>query len=196
MRLAYAVLLSLVLARAAAANPTLHNTFCLDMGGGSNCVWPDPGEIVTATVYLAGTEPWYGGWSCDVRSVAFKLERTFGGQLVGQVNLLGGASYGDPETGWRLYDDEGCTGPGPDGILLLGQAQYLYEGPPGYLRLRAYYSEGLLVRDCDYNLHWIEETELTSLRYGGVAAAAPWGCYTTPVEAVSWGAIKALYRRS
>lgn len=193
MRCVVVVLLTLSLTQVVGANPTIDDSFCLDMGGGTNCIWPYPGQVITATVYL---EPHHWCWWPDgIRGASFRLERTFGGQRLGQTNFLGGLSIGNPDIGWDIVAGADCVEPDANGVIVLGQVQYLYEGPPGLLRIRNHPTfQRLSVVGCNYQMRHIDESSLGYYQYGGVGVVAPWGCLTTPVALVSWGTIKALYR--
>jgi len=118
---------------------------------------------------------------------AFKFDRTFSGYKLETVNLLGGLSVGDPESGygWALATAGDCAMP-VGGVVVAARLQYLYDGvTPGTITLLPHDTDGAVAADCNNDLDvWTVYSNF------GVNADAP----EAPVEAASWTAIKALYR--
>jgi hypothetical protein len=191
------VVIALALATCAHANPVLvYDVYGLDLGSGTNCIWPVEGQVFTATVYVYGDDYWSGHVASGIRYAYFKLTRTFGGQLLSFTNLLSDYQTGGPELDRWIVASPDCVMPDEDGVILLGSVEYLYLGPPGLLTIEPTALDGLMVVDCDYHAWQIEHgyPPYNSLLVGGVGMVPPQGCGTTPVSQVSWGALKALYR--
>ena len=179
--------LVLLLAVPALANPVVLEKVSLDMGTGTSCVWPEEGEVVTATIYILPGETLA---QVVMDSIRIRLDRTFGGELLGLTNLTGGWHGGDPESpsGW-LLDVPYCPPAAAHGFLAIGTVEYLYRGPPGLLSPR--------ISSPQTDTAWVgcsgSHPGFLSRLIGGVGMSPPAGCYT-PVDATSWGVIKALYR--
>jgi hypothetical protein len=191
--------IALALATTAHANPSIdYDVYGLDLGSGTNCVWPAEGQVFTATVYVYGTDHLYGHIADGIRGASFKLTRTFGGQVLSVTNLFSDWQLGGPSPEWDQWvvASDDCVMPDEDDVILLGSVEYLYLGPPGLLTIGPNSVDGLMVVDCNYNGWQIEYDDPPyNLRLvGGVGVVPPQGCGTTPVSDVSWGAIKALYR--
>lgn len=177
----------LLLAVSAVANPVVPDGIIIDMGNGTNCVWPEVGETISATIYISpGTVLRQVGMD----SVRIRVNRTFGGQILGLTSETGGWHSGDPESasGWYL-DMPYCPPIGPWGFLAVGTVEYMYQGPPGLL-IPLVYSP---YTDSSWTSCEGSHPGFQSVLVGGVGESPPAGC-RTPVDSVSWGVIKALYR--
>jgi len=126
------------------------------------------------------------GEGAGTRGVGVLFDRTFGGIKTGQTNLLGGLDMGDVEVdGWSCVAGADCVYPDENGIVTVGYVSYLYTGAPGGIAILEHPVSGTEVLDCnDIEDHFIVIGNL------GVNADPP----EAPVEARSWGSIKALYR--
>ena len=183
----------LLLAQVAVAgqNPDVRIHLDFDPPHGVDRIDPQPGDLFR--VYIV-VDCFGAGGGFYATAVAF--DRTFGGTLVDQTNLLGPLDLGnveDPHIGW-VHGSLTCVYPGADGLLVTGYVTYSYDGPSGWIRiLRTEIDQGA-VADCNNVLDYF-----CIAGNAGVGMDAPPGergcvCGATPVEHGSWGAIKALYR--
>jgi hypothetical protein len=129
------------------------------------------------------------------RGTAFLLVRTFSGFKLGQTAMLGGLDFGDAEVdGWTVAAGADCVYPDGDGIVVVGELQYLYLGTPGTLTMQPHPGTGRNTLDCDFQ----EDDQYCVAGNFGVNDDAPAGEVNcdcdNPVEESTWGAIKAFYR--
>jgi hypothetical protein len=190
------ILVALLLAhvQCAGENPDLRVYLDLDPPNGVSRIDPEPGTVFH--VYVM-TDCFAPGGGLRVLAVAF--ERTFGGICGGEVNLLGGwldqGNIEDPVMGWLPTSGEDCAYPDASGSLIVGYVQYYYTGPPGHIRvIQTELNPG---ESCDCQMH--EDCCWCVGGNAGVNMDAPPGdlgceCGPTPVSAVTWGTVKALYR--
>jgi hypothetical protein len=153
----------------------------------------DPVADSTFDVYIVLDHLGAGG---GVRGVAPVFERTFGGTLLSQTNLLGGMDFysvDDTYGGWVHLSGTDCAHPSANGLLVTGFVTYLYNGTPGYMRIQRPEVDPGMVVDCDFAADYF-----CVAGNAGVGMDAPSGepgCGgASPVESVSWSSIKALYR--
>jgi len=175
----------------AGQNPDIRVYLDFDPPSGVDRIDPDVGTFFNVYILLDCFGP-AGG----CRGVALAFERTFGGVLGAQVNLLGGLDFGnveDAHIGWVYAAGADCVYPDSSGILVTAYVTYYYTGPPGWLRiLRTEIDQGLTV-DCDF-----EGDYFCIAGHAGVGADPPaaevCSCGTSAVRSSSWGTMKALYR--
>lgn len=153
---------------------------------GVNRVDPEVGDIVNIYVVIRdfGPQP-----DAGVKGLSFRFEKTFGGDWVATTNLLGGLTIGDDPavgSGCAMTATTGqCKHPTVGGYYVAARVRYEYNGTPGYARLIGHGTDGQASADCNNALDaW------TDYSHFGVGQDAP----ASPVQAHSWGAIKALYR--
>jgi len=152
----------------------------------------DPGAGVL-TIYVCA-DCVADGEGIGLWGAAFKVERTFGGTYLALTNMLnpGITPIGHPETGIGAAVASGglCI---DGGIVPLASILYSYNGTPGTLKLIPHETDGAVTADCNNDL----DTWCVAGNAGvGVAPPAPdadCDC-DNPVEATTWGTIKALYR--
>jgi hypothetical protein len=152
-------------------------------------VEPESGSTFTVTIVMECFGP-AGG----TRGIGLLGVRTFSGFKLGQSSLLGGLDFGDLEVdGWTLAAGANCVFP-TDGLVLIGEIQYLYQGTPGTLTLAPHPGTGRNTLDCNF----AEDDQFCIGGGFGVWEDAPGnleGCLCdAPVEASTWGSIKSLYR--
>ncbi|MBD3366586.1 MAG: hypothetical protein GF405_00260 [Candidatus Eisenbacteria bacterium] len=170
------------------ANPVWNDEVVVEFSDGQNCVWPHPGQVITARVVL--TEPGYA--QDGITAFAFRIDRTFGGFVVETRNLLGGLMIGSLESEGVSVGAATCVTPDGQGRIPIVEIDYFYDGMPGLLSVLWHVDEGATFVDCDQNYHtWYNDSERN---VGGVGMEPPGGCYESPVAEMSWGAVKALYR--
>jgi len=136
------------------------------------------------------------GEGSGTRGTAFLLIRTFTGFKLSQMALLNGLDFGDAEVdGWTIAAGTDCVYPDIDGVVCVGVIQYLYLGVPGTLDIVPHPGTGREVLDCDFLSNcWCVHANL------GVSVPPNPGdpdceCEPpNPVEDMSWGAIKSLFR--
>ena len=178
----------------ALANPVVYpDNIHLDLGG-SNCAWPDPGGLVTVTVFLGDLSEYSQN---GITSISFRFERTFGGVLVNTEDLLGGPGDGNVEAdGWVSTSVEGCEHPNAWGAIPLAQFVYWFNGEPGTIEVQPHLENGPTYLPCDSaEIQFWNYEEMYYCSYAGVWMEPPEGCGpVTPVTEFSWTAIKALYR--
>jgi hypothetical protein len=191
MRIALVLLFTLTLAALALANPYPEpNQVHFDVGNGSNCIWPNAGDLVTVTVFLDefGSSQWEG-----LSSIGFQFYRTFEGFKLSQTNLLGGPDFGDVEVdGWMLTSGEDCAEPDADDAIPLGEVVYLYFYP-GLIELLPHPQSGYIFTYCNDDSDWWVHSE-TDDYMAGLGMEPPSGCTPTPVSDVTWGTVKAVFR--
>jgi hypothetical protein len=157
----------------------------------------DPAPNGTFTVSLVVDCLGDGG---GFRGTGVLLTRTFTGFKLGQTNLMpNGLDFGDAETdpGWTLASGPNCPMPDANGIVVFAELEYLYLGGPGTLMINPHGGSlpgtGREALDCNF------ESDFWCIAgHFGVGDNAPpgeEGCdCDNPVEAATWGAIKAFYR--
>jgi hypothetical protein len=126
---------------------------------------------------------------------AFLLIRTFQGFKLAQTRLWPGLDFGDAEVdGWTIALAP-CVYPDADGVVCVGVIQYLYLGVPGTLDIVPHPGTGREVLDCAFlsNCYCVWKNLGVSVppNPGEVDCDCP---EPGPVENMSWGAIKGLFR--
>ncbi|MBM4048245.1 MAG: hypothetical protein FJ279_24340 [Planctomycetes bacterium] len=175
----------------ALGNPVVMDIFAFDFGGGSACIWPQPGETFTVTLLLDQVyDARYG-----IYGISFLLHRTFGGELLAVHNLyasVGGLVIGNPEVapGFAMTVGPVCRGATyMGGEIPFATLEYLYTGPPGTITPAPHGLDGAVFADCDNEIRgWWPGC------VAGVGMIPPAGCGVSAVRDVTWGAIKALYQ--
>jgi len=184
------VLVSIVALLALSAGPPgagaqrYEDAIWFEAGNGTNCVMPQPNEVVTATLLMSYLEYAAAG----IQSVAFSFERTFGAFKLSQTNLLGGPDFGDVEVdGWTVTAGDGCVEP-QFGIIYIAQVKYLYLGTPGVIELKAHPVDGAVFQDCGgVSREWGDSSYYGT--FMGVGVTLPHsGCNSVP-------AVEAAYAR-
>jgi hypothetical protein len=193
MRCFASVLLVLALVATSWANPVPDpDALEIYLDDGGQCLWPSYAEIFTATIFV-NLNRLPSGFGEELGAVAFRLERSFGGFLVEETNLLvGGGSIGEIEGDGIIYlSSTECTPPNEYGLVPVVQLEYLYTGEPGLVELMQHPLEFDAVYNCDGDLyHWYAMAHSVL----GIGVPNPDGCGAAPIESASWGAIKGLYR--
>jgi hypothetical protein len=207
MRLAVSMLLAALLFAATAMagqNPYCKvfvdfadNDCTKDYADVQSSIYPDPGTLVTAYLVLGDVagqcEPSPVAGITTI-SLAVDLEPDAMSSFTGYQSLLpGGLTIGDWTTGITLSATE-CV-PGP--LVYFASVTMLYSGTPGEVRITDDPQFPRLVVACDDPIP--SEDHYCVANYGGVGMEPtdpePSCFLNTPVEAESWGTIKALYRR-
>lgn len=192
----YALALVVIIAMTAGSafavgNPLVSIWLDADPPNAITSVTPDVGGFFTVTLVMEcfGDDPVLSG----TRGLGVLGVRTFSGIKLSQTSLLGGLDFGDFEVdGWTLVPTD-CIFP-TNGYVPMGEIQYLYQGAPGTLTLQPHPGSGRESLDCEFNFD-----DLYCIAGGlGVHDTAPGNteeCVCdSPVDAASWGLIKALYR--
>ena len=150
-------------------------------------IYPELFEVVDAYVMFSTPDFLWDGFT----SVSFALEVTLGmGSSYEFTPLLpGGLAVGPWNGGITALADE-CVP--TDVPVMIGRLSFVYEGIPGYIAIEDHPDYPRWVVDCSdpgevflYCVAW----------NGGVGVPGVDGdCGVSPVEDVTWGTIKSLYR--
>jgi hypothetical protein len=171
-------LFALVLSATAEQNPDIRIYLDADPPNGIHEIDPAPSTVFDVYVCLDSF-----GSGGGTRGTAFLFIRNFQAFKLGQTNLLGGLDFGDVEVdGWTAAAGADCVMPDPHGIVVVGRVEYLFVDGTGTVTIVPHPGTGRAVLDCDF----LEDDQYDigpSLVVG-----------SNPVERVSWGAVKALYR--
>jgi hypothetical protein len=134
----------------------------------------------------------FTGWIEGIKMVAFRLELTPGTAM--GLNFTSSDPIifidGDWESGIVVSTDD-CLDSFP---AVLGYLSVFYLGVPGYITIHPHPELGNVFASCEDPG---EMLEYCYVQDGGLCASAPaprFLCQHNPVNDVTWGAIKALYR--
>jgi hypothetical protein len=172
--------------------------------GGTNHM-PSPAPGVLASVYVCFDQFGQGG---GMFGASWAFEEIPGPDYFWTTNLyeaVGGLTIGDPgiPPGCSMVVGPSPVYPGASGIIVLARVRY--ETPDGRRQggtitiVPSGFPEGGAVMDANNDLDtWC----VHSVGYNGLSGNFAWddsavpdgNCSTAPVEATSWGSIKALYR--
>jgi hypothetical protein len=112
----------------------------------------DPAVATVFDVYVCFDRFGHNG---GLVGVTLRLERTFGGFLLGATNLLEGLVLGDFDDieadGWVIATPGDCAYPDEAGVVVALELQYLYLGPTGSLQVQPHVNEGAVAVDCDFD---------------------------------------------
>ncbi|MBN1630357.1 MAG: DUF1565 domain-containing protein [Thermoleophilia bacterium] len=132
-----------------------------------NYVEPEPYTTITATLFLDGLDAGEG-----ITEVDFMVERSFGGITANWTNLLGGLTFGTPETGCVVAG--ACAQPDSSGRVAIAEMSYVYDGTPGDLQLAGHPEYGRTAYDCASNARtWCVDRRPSG--HAGVGVAPPPG---------------------
>ncbi|MCK4510873.1 hypothetical protein KAW64_03995 [bacterium] len=189
--IAIAVLVLLFVgAGTALANPIIGDWLYIDFDPPNygHEVYPAAFEAVDAYVMFSTPDFLWSG----LTSVSFALEVTPGmGSSYEFTPLLpGDLAVGDWNSGITVLSTE-CV-PTTDAPIMIGRLSFVYEGTPGYVAIVDHPDYPRWTMNCDdpaepfsYCVCW----------HGGVGVPGVTGdCGVSPVEDVTWGTIKSLYR--
>lgn len=184
MRYVWMAMLALLVAGAALADGNPDLLLGLDMDPPNEMNRYDPAISEIFSVYLVFREI---GPGSGITGCSFMITRTFGGVYLSTTNMMNsGLIIGTPEVGCSLSAGGGlCIEPDGNGEVIAAEIQYLYTGVPGTLTLVPDPGQGAVATDCDVLL----DTWTDYMNFGVGMDAPP-----SPVEEISWGSIKALYR--
>lgn len=194
--LAVTMIAGLAVAAFGGTNPDIRIYLDAEPPYGVHEVQPDSGATFDVYVCLDCF-----GEGSGTRGTAFLLERTFTGFKLAQTSMLGGLDFGDAETdpGWTLAAGADCVYPDVNGIVVVGDVQYLYQGGPGTLDILPHGlvepGTGREVLDCDFASDFY--CIYANLGVGVAPNPGEADCIcepASPVEAATWGSIKSLYR--
>lgn len=186
--IAFVVLAAALTARAD-QNPNIRIYLDAEPPGYVHQICPDEGTEFRVWICLDCLD---GG----TRGARFWCPKTFGGTRVGEMHFLGGLALGyveDSWGGWMVVAGVDCVFPDENGIVVVASLTYLYTGPPGTLDVAPCGAEPRATIDCDNLYDWF----CVAGNLGVCAPPNPGedGCScVNPVEEMSWGGIKALFR--
>jgi hypothetical protein len=170
----------------ASANPIIGEQVYIDFDppNAVHSVYPELFEEVEAYVVVDLMQ----GYHEDFRAIYFRLATTPGtADQPSFTNLLPGAIVeGDWFEGISITVD--CVSAAPP--LPIGKLSFVYNGIPGDVTIEEHPDFPALLISC------LDEWLVFCIRtHGGVGKEALEGdCFGSPVEDVSWGAVKGLYR--
>ncbi len=150
----------------------------------THSTYPAPGAMVSAYVVLDFEMGILDGFS----EISFRLWATPGmGSNYVFHSYVPGTVVGNWETGITIVPEECVT----TRTMTLGKLRFIYEGIPGDITIEDHPDHPRLILDCEEPAgSWI----YCVWYHGGVGKPAIQGdCAVSPVEDVSWTAIKGLY---
>ena len=171
------------------ANPIIGDWLYVDFDAPNfvHEVYPELFETVDAYVMFSTPGFLWNG----LTSVSFALEVTPGmGSSYEFTPLLpGGVAVGPWDGGITVLADE-CVP--TDVPIIIGRLSFVYEGTPGYVAIVDHPDYERWVMNCDDPA---QPFPYCVYRHGGVDRPGVDGdCGVSPVEDISWGTIKSLFR--
>ncbi|MBD3348280.1 MAG: hypothetical protein GF400_03670 [Candidatus Eisenbacteria bacterium] len=196
MRVLVLTSLAVLMATAAFAGQNPNACMYFDFDPPNRVFRADPATSTTQNGYLVMDCFGPGG---GVTGVSLVLDFQCGGFVAGSADVsvfhpsaqtvIGGPD--DLTNGWVVAAPE-CVYPDASGIVTIAMVPWFYTGPAGDVVLLASPADGKATVDCNNDLDLFCVYANAAMNQDPATPGDP-GC-GTPVEAQTWGSIKALYR--